>query len=496
MSIRLKLLFSYTWLLLVTVFVFFATAYFIAVAVTGDVQSVKQFYKIHFTLQPLTPEQETLFSDLKFMAKKNPDQLLDPALWKETDFNLRVVKASLLIRKGDGVAFLSPQMKDTGLERTLPPYDLTNISIRNTFNIGDRFFGYAKYDFTFSDQTKGSIFVVREVSPYSELIRKLLPILITVLVVLLLLTNVLLFAYVTRSIVRPLNALRESALRIKEGDLDFQVKPESGNEIGQLSSAFEEMRLRLKASVQLRLKDEENRKELISNISHDLKTPITTIKGYIEGIRDGVPATKEKMDKYVNTIYSKAADMDRLIDELFLYSKLDLNKVPFNFETLDLRRFVEDVTEELLFDLEEQGFRVELPEPGQPVLVRIDPEKMRRTIANLIGNCVKYMDKRDKRIRIRLYEERERVAVEIEDNGPGMEKDVLEHIFDRFYRAEPSRDARTGGSGLGLAIAKQIVEGHGGTIGASSKPGEGTRIRFALPKMKAGGEPHAAHSDH
>ncbi len=143
------------------------------------------------------------------------------------------------------------------------------------------------------------------------------PLLFFSLLVILVVTNSVLTYLVSRSIIRPLNRLKKAAEEIKEGNLDFSVESASRDEIGQLSNAFEEMRHQLKVSIERQLRFEENRKELISNISHDLKTPITAIKGYVEGIQDGVADTPDKMDKYVRTIYAKADSMDHMIDELF-----------------------------------------------------------------------------------------------------------------------------------------------------------------------------------
>ncbi|CAG7643384.1 sensor histidine kinase [Paenibacillus allorhizosphaerae] len=489
MSIRLKLLFSYTGTLLITILIFVATTFFITVAVTGDMKSIKQFYKIHYALNPLSPEVESLFMELKYMTKNdNPDRLLDAGLLKDYDNKLRIAQATLIIRKGQGIYYASPPWKTLQPEAHLPEYDAGNIQIRGTFNIGDRFFSYAKYDFVFGDQSSGSVFVLRERSPFAELTRKLLPLLISILFILLLLANVMLYYFITRSIIVPLQKLRLSADKIREGNLDFRIEPAAGGEIGQLSTAFEEMRKQLNHSLELQQQYEENRKELLSNISHDLKTPISSIKGYIEGIRDGVANTPEKMDKYVNTIFGKTVAMDRLIDELFLYSKLDLKKVPFHFEKLDLNRFLSDVLEEQRFDLEAKGFQLHYTEwGGEPVYVHIDPEKLERAVTNIIDNSVKFMDKEEKHITVRAEPGKKDVTVRITDNGPGIPGDAAAHIFDRFYRAESSRNSKTGGSGLGLAIARQVIEGHGGTIGAESVYGQGTTIYFTLERYTSNG---------
>jgi signal transduction histidine kinase len=245
------------------------------------------------------------------------------------------------------------------------------------------------------------------------------------------------------------------------------------------------MRIKLKNQIEVSMQYEKENKELISNISHDLKTPITAIKGYVEGIRDGVADTPEKMDKYIRTIYNKATDMDKLIDELFLYSKLDSNSMNYSFAKLNLNDYFEDCVDEISLDLESRGISLayynHVPED---TIIIADPEQLKRVINNIVGNSVKYMDTRPGRIGIFLKDEPEFVQIEIQDNGKGIAKTELQHIFDRCYRTDASRNSSKGGSGLGLSIAKKIIEEHGGKIWANSVEGEGTTMCFVLRKYK------------
>lgn len=483
MSIRIKLLLSYTGMLVISLLVFVLTASLFTIAATGDVHGIRDFYKVHYQINPLTEQEESIFLELKYLAKNEPDELQNKELLTEYDFKLRTVRAGLYVRRENDQVFESNTMNQPLLEANLPPYDLNNNQIRNTLNIGERFYAYAKYDFRYSDGAKGSVYVIRERSPFGEVTRKLLPILVLSLVGIVVVANVLLYRWITRSVVKPLDLLRNSAEHIKEGNLQFSLDLHSKDEIGQLNETFENMRKRLHESIQLRLQDEENRKELISNISHDLRTPITNIKGYIEGIRDGVADTPEKMDKYVNIIYNKTIDLDKLVDELFLYSKLDLKQVPFMYEHVDIIGFIDDCIDEQRYVLEEKGIRLEWKErTGQSVQVVADLEKLKRTVLNIIGNAQNFMDKQHKTICVSIRLSPEWVTVEIRDNGTGIAPEAIPHIFERFYRAEPSRNSATGGSGLGLAIASQIIEGHGGTIWAESELGVGTSLYFTLKR--------------
>ncbi|WP_289138533.1 HAMP domain-containing sensor histidine kinase [uncultured Brevibacillus sp.] len=500
MSIRIKLLLSYTGMLVISLLVFVLTASLFTIAATGDIHSFRDFYKVHYQLNPLTEQEESIFLELKYLAKNEPDELQNQQLLLDYDFKLKTERAGLYVRRESNQVFESRTFNQPELEANLPPYDLNNNQIRNTFNIGERFYAYAKFDFRFSDGAKGSVFVIRERSPFGEVTRRLLPILIFILVGVIVIANVLLYRWITRSVVKPLDLLRNSAEHIKEGNLQFSLDLHSKDEIGQLNEAFENMRKRLQESVQLRLQDEENRKELISNISHDLRTPITNIKGYIEGIRDGVADTPEKMDKYVNIIYSKAVDLDKLVDELFLYSKLDLKQVPFQFEHVDIVRFLDDCIDELHYVLEEKGITLEWDKrPDLSMEVIADLEKLKRTVLNIIGNAQNFMDKEEKRIRVSVQESPEWVTVEIRDNGMGIAPEAIPHIFERFYRAEQSRNSSMGGSGLGLSIASQIIEGHGGRVWVKSEQGVYTSLFFTLKRTtnQGGTDSHGdAHPHH
>ncbi|MDQ6422282.1 HAMP domain-containing sensor histidine kinase [Paenibacillus sp. LHD-117] len=483
MSIRFRLLLSFSSVVIVSVILFVAAAYLLSVAVTGDFRSISSFYRIHYSLHPLSDEEESIFLDLKYMAKHDPAQLRDADILESYDFQLKMVQASLIVRENDRIVYATPTLREDGLEKLLPPYEMGNYGIRNTMNLGSRFFSYAKFDFAFPDEAegKGSIYVLRERSPFAELVRTLLPILIAVFVAVLLLTGLLLYRYVTRKIVKPLDELRRSAELIKEGNLTYRLKPQSGDEVGQLVMSFEAMRAKLDESVQLQLRYEENRKGLISNISHDLRTPITTIKGYAEGIRDGVTNTEEKLKRYVDAIHTRASDMERLVDELLFISKLDLNKEPYSFERLELGAFLRRTLGEMAIELEQRNVSL-VWEMEESLLLHVlaDREKLRRVIVNLADNGMKYMKDDPKILTIGMEESGEHAIIRISDNGPGIDAEALPHIFERFYRGEPSRSPNTPGSGLGLAIAKGIMDGHGGQIWAESASGRGTAVFLSL----------------
>lgn len=291
--------------------------------------------------------------------------------------------------------------------------------------------------------------------------------------------------WVYRSIAVQLVKLKKATQNIKEGNLDFVLDVEGKDEFSELCQDFEEMRRRLKESTEEKSLIEKENRELISNISHDLKTPITAVKGYVEGIMDGVADTPEKMDRYVRTIYNKTNEMDHLINELTFYSKIDTNRIPYTFNKLNVEDYFEDCSEEVGLELETRGIELVYANyVEKDVMVIADGEQIRRVIHNIISNAIKYMDKPKGIIQIRIKDVGDFIQIEIEDNGKGIGPKDLPYIFDRFYRTDVSRNSSKGGSGIGLSIVKKILEDHGGKVWATSRLGIGTIMYFVLRKYQ------------
>ena len=291
--------------------------------------------------------------------------------------------------------------------------------------------------------------------------------------------------WIYRSIAVPLVKLKKATKNIKEGNLDFVLEVEGNDEFSQLCQDFEEMRKRLKESTEEKILMDKENKELISNISQDLKTPITAVKGYVEGIMDGVADTPEKMDRYVRTIYNKTNEMDHLINELTFYSKIDTNRIPYTFSKLNVEDYFSDCAEELGLEMETRGIELvyaNYVEKGVQVIA--DGEQIRRVIHNIVSNAIKYMEKPRGIIQLRVKDVGDFIQVEIEDNGKGIAAKDLPYIFDRFYRTDVSRNSSKGGSGIGLSIVKKIMEDHGGKVWATSRLGIGTIMYFVLRKYQ------------
>lgn len=306
--------------------------------------------------------------------------------------------------------------------------------------------------------------------------------------VILIFTSVSVGLWIYRSVATPLVKLRKATQNIKDGNLDFVLDVEGTDEFAELCRDFEEMRRRLKESAEEKLVLDKENKELISNISHDLKTPITAVKGYVEGIMDGVADTPEKMDRYVRTIYNKTVEMDHLINELTFYSKIDTNRIPYTFSKLNVEDYFSDCAEEVGLELETRGIQLCYANyVDSDVQVIADGEQIRRVIHNIISNAIKYMDKGKGMkgiIQIRVKDVSDFVQVEIEDNGKGIAAKDLLYIFDRFYRTDVSRNSAKGGSGIGLSIVRKILEDHGGKVWATSREDIGTIMYFVLRKYQ------------
>ena len=249
------------------------------------------------------------------------------------------------------------------------------------------------------------------------------------ILIILFLTAVILIGWTYGTYVSRINLLAKAADRIRNGDLDFTIESRGKDEIDDLAESFEEMRARLKENTAEKLRYEEDQKQLISNIAHDLKSPLTSISGYAEGILDGVADTEEKREAYVRTILSKAHEMNTLLGELSLYSKIDTNRIPYNFAHINVGAFFMDAVEELSMDLENKGVTLHYANyVSDDVEMIVDPEQIRRVINNLIGNSIKYKSADPLAIAMRITDAGDFVQVELEDNGRGIKRADLHRI--------------------------------------------------------------------
>lgn len=346
--------------------------------------------------------------------------------------------------------------------------------------IGDVSYNVQLIDLKFKDGSQGSVLLLAPIARSSTNLTILLVLIVISFVLVFTLTNIVVSYQFSHSILKPLHNLQSAAAEISRGNLDHPIAEEGDQEIKALCRDLELMRIKLKDSVHTQLKYEDNRKMLISSISHDLKTPVTSIQGYVEGILDGIANTPDKMERYLKTIASKAYQVDQMIDDLLLYAKLDLNQIPYDFERTDLEEYLESCILESETELENDHIKITFhSELLQKQYVLLDQVRMKRVIMNILDNSRKYMDNDQGEIKVLLRDTFASLIIELRDNGSGISEGDLPYIFDRFYRSDA---ARSKGSGLGLAIAKQIIEGHKGRVWAISNGEVGTSIMISLSK--------------
>ena len=420
-------------------------------------------------------------------AVMEPDSMEDATYLETFNEKLEKKKSYLLVRKDDTFVYVGTDVKNAShVISQLPGYgDSDTNSVNGMYLGGDAQALVKQVDFKYSNDARGSAFIITDVSNVIPELKEFVMDIIGVIVIVLVFTAALLILWIYRAVVQPLGKMQVAAQNIKEGNLDFELRQETDDELGQLCQDFEEMRIRLKDNAEEKIKFDKENKELISNISHDLKTPVTAIKGYAEGIMDGVADTPEKMDKYIRTIYNKATEMDTLINELTLYSKIDTNRIPYNFNTISVNDYFDDCAEDLALELESKNVEFGYFNYVEgDIKIIADAEQVKRVIHNIVNNSLKYMDKAKGKINLRVKDVGDFIQVELEDNGKGIAARDLTNIFDRFYRTDASRNSSKGGSGIGLSIVKKIVEEHGGKIWATSREGTGTTMYFVLRKYQ------------
>lgn len=489
MKLRAKLFIAFITVVLLPVFLISFTG---GIIINYQLHSIEKSYEVDSNsleviknpLKILNRVTRGVYNEISLTALKNPGLFQNEEYIQAINKELSDKYSFIILRRNKELVFIGNENKAELITDNLPAFGDFNAKVDGGIYIGGNHpFLIKQQDYYNENKDECSIFIVTDVDTLVPQIKGFAVQSCVAFLIIICLTATVITLWLYRTIIRPLHVLRIATNRMKEGDLSCSIDIKSKDEIGGLCSDFEEMRLRLKELIDTKLQYEVNSKELISNISHDLKTPLTAIKGYTEGIMDGVADTPEKMDRYLKTIYTKASDMTMLVDELSLFTKLDCDTIPYNFVTVNVEQYFTDCISELMLDLEVKNIDIGYFNYTNPELcVMVDPEQLKRVVNNIIGNSSKYMDKKKGIINIRIKELEEFVRIEIEDNGKGIDSKDLPYIFDRFYRADASRNSSKGGSGLGLAIAKKIIEDHGGCIWAQSREGMGCNIYFTLKK--------------
>lgn len=301
--------------------------------------------------------------------------------------------------------------------------------------------------------------------------------------ILILITCIALTANLSKAVLVPIKDLKKAVEKIAKGDLNFDVMSCDDREMKELCDSFEEIRKRLKSNVEKELRQEGERSMLIANISHDMRTPITTIKGYLEGIHDGVADSPEKLEKYLSTIYAKTQVLENMVDSMTEYSELELGRMQYTFEFVDLSAYLKDLAEEYRLDVEEKGLKFHIELPSIPAIVVADRNKLKRVLDNLVNNSIKY-NKENGSVSLSLNSHDKGVLLMVSDTGSGIKNEDVKSIFDGFYRGDAAR-SNIKGNGLGLSIARKIAEDHRGKMWVKSQEGVGTEVFLYMPIREA-----------
>lgn len=445
---------------------------------------------LNFWLNPYRVLNRITFSEYKNLveiADTQPDKLKNSDYIEKLNQQVSKGRSFLILRQNDSTLFVGDNEKYQKMS-ALPSFleykkglnSITQIDHSNSLVVRGK-------DFYYTDGSEGQIFITSDMSGLLPHWRKSIRKLFLSYFLIVIITAILLLAWIYRGIVYPLNILRIAARQIGSGNLEQAIPHLSKNEIGELCDDFENMRFRLKVMLNERTQHDEATRLMISSISHDLKTPLTAIKGYAEGLMDGVAQTEEMQTKYLQTIYSKANDMAYLVDELSLFAQIEQDTLTYQFSSINVADYFSDCMEDLEMDVADCGIKLSYHNSTAPdTCIFADPEQLKRVMYNISNNTIKYMDHSPSTLHVQIENATSDgfILVHIRDEGPGVAEKDLPLIFDQFYRADASRNSATGGSGLGLAIVKKIINDHGGKVWAESEKGDGTKICFLLKKCE------------
>ena len=291
---------------------------------------------------------------------------------------------------------------------------------------------------------------------------------------------VLLSKMTALGIIRPLRKLAEGARLLREGDYSARVDLRLNNEFAELQDTFNDMAERIETEISLRQQSEADRRQLILDISHDLKNPLASVAGYAEWCLNNPDLPTEERIKYLQVIQNNSLRASQLLTELFELSKLENPAFALNLQNLDICEHLRILGGDLIARLEQEGIGYEFDIPEEPIMIPLDQEHMSRVFHNLADNAMRYSG-RNTKVTMQLSQVAGGVKISFSDNGPGMEAELAQLIFKPFVRADQTRNSQTGGSGLGLSIVAKIIEAHHGRISLTTSVGKGCRFDIWLP---------------
>lgn len=316
-------------------------------------------------------------------------------------------------------------------------------------------------------------------APGLSTISKLIPIIISMIIISILTIHSCL--YVKKNVLAPLAELNESACRILKGDYSYRIKYDYDTEVGMFCHDFEAMRDELKYSKEMEAAIKANEKELLACISHDIKTPLAAINGYVSGIKDGIVKDKKGIESYCEVILKRVKMLSKLLEDILEHSKAELNKLNIVFTEFYSEEFFRDILNDLSVEIESKGLKFNVPDSIPNILINADKKRISQVLYNLVSNSIKYSSEGGI-ISVCFEIDKNYLKVYVKDTGMGIGSADIPYIFNKFYRGEKSRNQKIPGSGLGLSISKYIIEAHGGFVNCEESSNCGTTMSFSIPK--------------
>jgi signal transduction histidine kinase len=286
--------------------------------------------------------------------------------------------------------------------------------------------------------------------------------------------------FLSSTVTERIDLLKGAAEKLSQGDLQTRVPVQGRDEVSALAATFNQMAEQLQAADQKQREVESMRRDLIAWVSHDLQTPLTSMRAILEALSDGIVDDPETVKRYLNTAQRDVRSLSALIDDLFQMAQLDAGGFPLHRAPASLSDLVSDTLESFTELAKQQGITLEGQVESDVDPIFMDTQAIGRVLNNLIGNALRHTPPNG-RVSVWVRRTGPRVEVTVSDTGEGIRAEDIPHIFERFYRAEKSRNRGTGGAGLGLAIARGIVRAHGGEIRVESKVGKGTQFTLQFP---------------